>query len=547
MNKYLSLTRILLKNTMGMLTDGKSKQGIQIFLYVILIIACLPMVVLLYFLFSSLFESMAPLHQNGLVFAVGFHLANFITFFFSIFLVPSIFYFSKDIETLLGMPLKPQTILASKFTVTLLYEYVFTLAIIIPMFAAFIQLGNVSFPSIFSIIVVVLTLPIFPLVLSSLISMLIMRFVPFFKNRDRFNMIGGILGIVFAIGISMVSNGSATTQTEMNDIVNLLMQNDGLVSMLGFLFPTVPFAARAISQADILQILVYVGIVIASLVIFLTLGKYFYFKGAIGFNETGSNRKRLSETGMQKATQQKSKLRTYIVKEFRLLIRTPIYFMNCIGTAAIMPIVIVIMFMTTGSDMNLEALSSISFEGYLPYAMLVGLAMGLLFANMNLISSTAISREGSNYTFMKYIPMELKQQVEAKTWTGIIVSIVSTFLMIVVIYFIFPYLPISYYIACFLTSMVTSVLGNYIGILIDMAHPKLVWEQEAAAVKQNMTGVISMMGGMALCAILGFVIFQLPFESIMVSTCVITGVSIVLAFVFRMIVLKKASYFFERM
>lgn len=547
MRKYLSLTRVLLKNTMGMLADGKSKKGFQVILYGILVIACLPMVGLLYLLFSSLFEAMQPLHQTGLVIAVGFHMANFITFFFSIFLVPSIFYFSKDTETLLGLPLKPQTILASKFTVALVYEYVFTLAIILPMFTAFLKLHDVSPVLLLNILLIVLSLPIFPLILSSLITMLIMRFVPFFKNRDRFNLIAGILGVAFALGFSMMTNNSSMQQTEMNDIVNLLMQNDSLVGMLGYLFPTVPFAARAVSQADFLQILIYLAIVAAALVVFLTLGKFFYFKGAIGFNETGSNRKALSESGMSKATKQKNKLSTYVRKEFKLLIRTPIYLMNCLGTAAIMPIVFVIMYTTTGSELNLSALQAYSFDGLTPYAILVGLALGLFFANMNLISSTAISREGSNYVFMKYIPMQLSAQIEAKTITGIIVSVISTLVMVIVAYVIFPYLPLLDYVVCFLASIITAILGNYIGILIDMMHPKLVWEQEAAAVKQNMAGVIAMMGGMALCAILGFVIYKLPFDNIMISAAILVVICIVLAFLFRMIAVKKASYFFERM
>ena len=547
MNKFLSLTRVSLKNTMGMLADGKSKKGLQIAVYVILAVCCLPTIGLLYMMFSSVIEGLQTIHQEGVIIAVGFHLANFITFFFSLFMVPSVFFFSKDIETLLGMPIKPQTILASKFVVTLMYEYVFTLAVTLPMLAAYISLTSVSIGTIVIMLLIILTLPVFPLVLSSLLTMIIMRFVPFFKNRDRFNLIAGLLGITLALAFSMSMNSTTMEHASTEQMIRLLMENNGLISMLGTLFPTVPFAAKAIVNTDFVQLLCYLGIAVSSFVIFLLLGKFFYFKGAIGFNETGSNRKVISESNMDKATRQKSKLSTYIKKEFKLLIRTPIYFMNCISTAAIMPIVFIITFYSTGSSIDLSAFKVMNFDGYMPYAIMIGLALGLLFANMNLISSTAISREGSNMMFMKYIPMELGQQVEAKTITGIIVSIISTFVMIIVAYIIFPYLPFSYYIVCFVASILTAVMGNYIGIILDMAHPKLVWEQEAAAVKQNMTGVIAMMGGMALCAILGFATYKLPLHNLMLSACILVVICIILTVLFRMLALKKAAYFFERM
>ena len=79
-----------------------------------------------------------------------------------------------------------------------------------------------------------------------------------------------------------------------------------------------------------------------------------------------------------------------MMKEFKLLIRTPVYFLNCIGTSAIMPIVFIIIYFTSASDIDLSALSGFSFEGFLPYAVLIGLAGGILFANMNLLVKAAM-------------------------------------------------------------------------------------------------------------------------------------------------------------
>ena len=48
-------------------------------------------------------------------------------------------YFSKDIQTLLYLPIKPHHILASKFSVMLAFEYLFSLLVILPMYVAYVQ------------------------------------------------------------------------------------------------------------------------------------------------------------------------------------------------------------------------------------------------------------------------------------------------------------------------------------------------------------------------------------------------------------------------
>lgn len=548
MRKYFSLTRTLLKNTAGMVADGKTKKLRVYLLYGVLALCFLPVLFMLYYMFDEAFKTMVQLQQSGSILAAGFHITNLVTFLFSIFLIPSVFYFSKDSDILLSLPLKPQTILASKFSVCLMYEYVFTLMVFIPLIIGY--LGNISVGFLFYIfmILVVLTLPIYPLVLSSIISMLVMRFVPFFKNRDRFNMIGGILSVALALGFSFMMNSSGMEKNDPSALVNLLIEgNNSMISMFAYLFPGVPFATRALVNQDILQLVIYLLILVAALTVFLFMGKYFYFKGALGFDETKSTRKVLNDKEMNKALAQKSKVFTYTRKEIWLLLRTPVYFLNCIGSCIIVPIALVIGIFAGGSDsVNLSALSNVNFHGYLSYTILVGCAIGFLLGCINMISATAISREGTNVIFMKYIPMPLGKQIIAKMNAGILVSFITILMMFAIAYFIFPYLPITYYIAALLCACVTAILGNELGIIVDMAHPKLVWEQEAAAVKQNLSGMIAMFGGMLLAGLFIGLLFIIPKNLISV-----VSIGILIAILLVSIVLYNkletiACFFFKK-
>ncbi|MEO2189094.1 putative ABC transporter permease subunit [[Clostridium] innocuum] len=535
MRKYLSLTRVLLKNSMGMMSDGKSKKAFNVFIYGVLAVCMIPLGFTLYMMFNTAMAQLQPLQQEGTVLALGFHISSLVTFLFSIFLIPSIFYFSKDSETLLALPLPPQTILSAKFSVCLVYEYAFTLIVCVPLYIAYANNAAIGIPYILLALVIFITLPIYPLVLSSIITMLLMRFVPFFKNRDRFNMIAGILSIILAFGFSFAMN-SGTIAEDPNALISMLTQgNNSMISLFSKIFPAIPFAAEALISSDALQLVYYILITCAALAVLVILGKWLYFKGAIGFSETKSSRKELSAKDFARVSRH-SKVRTYLIKELRLLIRTPVYAINCIGMCILMPIMLLVIFITADADVLLQQLPDITpyLDGMLPYAVLAGMASGFLFSNLNMISSTAISREGTNISFMKYIPMSLKQQLQAKVLSGILMSVISMLLTMVCVYFLLPIFPLTWYFAAAAASLITIVLGNYASLALDILHPKLVWEQEAAAVKQNMSGIVSMLAGMAMTVVTCVLLFILPDDYLLFGTAGMVIVCIAVDVVFYM-------------
>lgn len=535
MRKYLSLTRVLLKNSMGMMSDGKSKKALNVFIYGVLAVCMIPLGFTLYMMFNTAMAQLQPLQQEGAVLALGFHISSLVTFLFSIFLIPSIFYFSKDSETLLALPLPPQTILSAKFSVCLVYEYAFTLIVCVPLYIAYANNAAIGIPYILLALAIFITLPIYPLVLSSIITMLLMRFVPFFKNRDRFNMIAGILSIILAFGFSFAMN-SGTIAEDPNALISMLTQgNNSMISLFSKIFPAIPFAAEALISSDALQLVYYILITCAALAVLVILGKWLYFKGAIGFSETKSSRKELSAKDFARVSRH-SKVRTYLIKELRLLIRTPVYAINCIGMCVLMPIMLLVIFITADADVLLQQLPDITpyLDGMLPYAVLAGMASGFLFNNLNMISSTAISREGTNISFMKYIPMSLKQQLQAKVLSGILMSVISMLLTMVCVYFLLPIFPLTWYFAAAAASLITIVLGNYASLALDILHPKLVWEQEAAAVKQNMSGIVSMLAGMAMTVVTCVLLFILPDDYLLFGTAGMVIVCIAVDVVFYM-------------
>lgn len=544
MHKYFTLTKILMKSGFQV-TDGKSKKWFKVFLYALLAVCCLPMLLLLYFGIDAILPLYAQIDQTATILGGMLFLTCMIIFFFSLFLIPSIFYFSSDLEILLALPLKSTQIIAAKFTVCVIYEYLFAFSVLVPTFAAYWHYGGMPVTFLPFGVLTLLVIPIFPLVLSTILTILLMRFVPFFKNRDRFNLISSIIIIVLGLSYSFFMN-SQGSQNETEILMTLISGDNSLLQFFMKLFPMVPYFARAIVEGSLLDMVTGLGICALALIVLLTLGRLLYFKGAIGSSESSASHKQMSSKQLQKASKRHSKTWAYLKKEMKLLVRTPAYFTNCILMILLFPIFILAFLLMNqgewadGIELGVLLAQVEQFDGFLAYAVLIALAAGFLFGTFNQISATALSREGKQYTVMKYIPMSYCDQIHAKMLCGVIAGIISNISIALVLALVLPFSWYYYLLYC-LISGITTIIGNAYCIMIDLIKPKLIWEQEAAAVKQNLGSFISVMISMALAFLIIFACFVIPNELLMPVTIIAVIAGIALAFLAYVLVGKFAE------
>ncbi len=501
MRKFKALFIVMLKNTFNLL-DGRTKRSkLNKFMGLFLLVAFMPTLFSLYMLAKEGLFMLLPIQQEGLVLSLLFIALSSVTFFMSIFLVPAVYYFSKDSETLLALPLKAEEIVLSKFCLSVVYEYLTTFMLAIPVLVAYVQVMN---PDVFfyvKVILILLLSPVVPLAFGAIIIMVIMAFVPFFKNRDLFNYASGFLALAFAIGINMVAGGTATLSQE--KLLQMLTEgNNSLLAIFKFMFPNLPFAIQSLVDGSWISFILFLVITALVIFIFLYISKIIYFIGIIGVNETAAGRKQLNLKAYQKETSTKGAFMSYFLKEMRLMIRTPIYLLNNIATAFLLPIIFLV---SIGSSIGSgeEELSTFinSIDWTNPDLLLVvsfaGLALGLMMSTMNLITPTALSREGSNIFFMKYIPMSYVKQIQAKIASGLAVSLFGILFSLIAAIILLKMHPIV--IALILVMSIQGMIFmNYLGMIVDLIRPKLVWEQEAAAVKQNLNAAFTMIPAFAL-------------------------------------------------
>jgi ABC-2 type transport system permease protein len=298
----------------------------------------------------------------------------------------------------------------------------------------------------------------------------------------------------------MVVGGTATLSQE-KLLAMLTEGNNSLLAIFKFMFPNLPFAIQSLVDGSWISFILFLVITALVVVVFLYISKIVYFIGIIGVNETAAGRKQLNLKAYQKETSTKGALMSYFLKEMRLMIRTPIYLLNNIATAFILPIIFMV---SIGSSVSGEEEFSAfikSIDWTNPDLLLIvsfaGLALGLMMSTLNLITPTALSREGSNIFFMKYIPMSYVKQIQAKIMSGLVVSFFGILFSLVAAVFLLKMHPIVI-ILILVMSIQGMIFMNYLGMIVDLIRPKLVWEQEAAAVKQNLNAAFTMIPAFAL-------------------------------------------------
>ena len=545
MTKYLSLTKALFKNSFSFIDQGKQKSSKKIIgfvLFAFIVVSLLPSLFGLYTITNFLLDQLVTMDQTGVLLALTFQGAGLIIFFFAVFLIPAIFYFSKDIEHLLSLPLKPVEIIGAKFTVTYVYETALMLFLLSPVIIAYITKIPLNVFQLLSLFVVVLSIPLLPLILAAILVMVVMCLVPLFKNRDLFNMLSGLIVLAIALWVNFAMGGLVENLTQQQLIDFIIEGNDSLISMFKFIFFTYPFGLEAILNSSVIQFLLYVGLTFITLSIFLIFSNIIYFKGVLGINETASSRKGLTDKQLRSASSLKPSFIRYLYKEIILLVRTPVYFLNCVSIQFLLPILLLASYIGVPSQQEAlkQQLSLIDFTHptIVMIVLILSIAFGLIIGSVNMISTTAISREGQNIYFMKIIPMNMMSQLNAKVASGISLSLIGLLVTYGIVLLNIS-LPLQLIVASLVLAIVAIVFINYFGLLIDVLKPKLVWESEQAAVKQNINSVFTMIPSMAIGGLLGY----LAIKEIITSWIFVFGFAglLVLATLMIYVILKKHS------
>ena len=489
MKETIELTKIFLKSSISSMDEKmgvKGKQKAKLILYILL---ALYFVGLVSFFSYSIIDGLMVIRQEEIFIGLILFLAFGVSTIQTIFSAINILYFAKDNEYILPLPLKPYQIILARTNVMLIAEYAIILLIGLLPLCIYGFLTGAGILYYIGAIFAIFFLPILPVLLVSIIVMIIMSFAKLTKNKGRFEIIATIL-LVSIVMFVVWGTSNTNGNIELNEFAKLLAQGSGMINVLKGYFPTIDFLIELLTANSgaimLIQALKTASLTLIGFIAYILIAQKIYFKGLVGNLFGGETKKAKSKIKEYK----NSKLyKSYIGKEFKTLMRNPIFFMQCILPSVLIPILIVVMTLVTlngGGEEGKELLKML--EGVKINTFSVStiiLVIIQLFTMFIYVSITAISRDGKNAVFMKYIPVKMYRQYIYKIIPNVVSNIFTNIISLAIAWYIL-HIPLATLVMIFVLSTIMAVFQSLLMIIIDLKRPKLEWDSEYAVVKQNL-------------------------------------------------------------
>ena len=514
MDKVIKLTKIFLKNSfsnmdarMGISSKSKSK----IIVYGLLFLYFAGLII---FLGYNLLDGLIAIHQEtifiGMILFMIFGLAIIQSIFSSI----NILYFTKDSEYLLPLPLKPYQIILARTNVMLIAEY---LIIFLVGFIPLVMYGVLTGAGIvyyLTMTLAVILVPILPVLLISMIVMFIMSFAKLTKNRNRFQLFATLLLLAIIIAISISTSGMKQDLTN-EEMAQMVVKANGMIELVKGYVPTVDYLMEALTTNSlftaIVEVLKTLGITIIGFIVYMLIAQKIYFKGLVG-NLFGGGASSSNKEINQKEYRNSKLYKSYVGKEFKNMARNPVFLMQCLIPAVLIPIImVVVVYAGLNSDgMGLEQITQMIQQMSTNTFFIACIILGVIqfFTMFIYISITAVSRDGENAVFMKYIPVPLYKQYMYKIIPNIIMNIVTIIITLGVAEYLLK-LPVITLIALFVVATIMGILQSIAMIIVDLKRPKLNWDSEYAVAKQNLNLIFPALFAMINIAIIVGLVYLL--------------------------------------
>ena len=481
MNKVFSQVKVFLKNSYQFNYNRRNTKSAasKIVMPVVMFALAAYIMAIFGFLSYKMISMLTPINQASLFLGVFLLVIALFIIIQTVFSALNIFYFSKDITYILPLPIKPWQIVTAKLITLLITQYIVEFVVSLAPIIVYGVLTSAGVGFYFCSVIVLILFPIFPAVIACLLIMFLMIFARFARSKDAFQVLVAIVALGLVMGIQIFI--SKNINLDPADFVKMLQNANGLVSAIGQYFITIMPAVNMVTGVNVLtSFLELFGITIGSAAVYILLSQKLYFIGAVG-NATGSGGK-AAKIDENKAIRSKKISYSYIMKEIKTLYRNPIYFMQCVIPVVLIPVIFGVMF----GVVRREAISGLlgMDTNTLLFSVIVLGMIQFLFA-ISATSVTAVSREGQNAVFAKYIPLSYYKQFRYKLVPGLIISIFSVIIGVVFASILIGNMSVGQIIMILLVSLVLALLQNYLMLIVDLKHPKLLWDSEYAVMKQN--------------------------------------------------------------
>lgn len=458
---------------------------------------------------NALYNAGKMLGEPGIVLVLSFLVVAFITFIFDIGTTISTFYFAQDNALLAALPLNPLQVIAARFSVVMVNQYLSQAVFLLPPMIVFGLGEGLGILYIILAAIIFLLFPALPLAPAAFISILLMSRAGSKRLKDIFTILTYVILIVFVIGIQFFMQ-SLPEGDELSSLESIIQTHGALLTEIGHSFPPAVWVTKALAMVGTAEGLLNLGFFLlltgALIALMLYLGEKYFYRGLFAGEEVAKKHRIINNRkSIWKAS---SPFKALLLREHRLFIRTPVFLMNVLPVAIIVPVFAVLPLLAQGKMFEFGELGSYLIK--YPYLKLSIIAFMTFIAGTLPLSPSALSREGKLFPLSQLIPASPREQVKAKYWYVLAVNFICTLPLFALSVFLLR-LTWADTMALVVLGLAAAAAVTALGILIDYSRPFFDWEDPQRAVKNNLNVLFIMIITLLFMAITGGISVGLAF------------------------------------
>jgi putative membrane protein len=439
-----------------------------------------------------LYDSFAANGNPAGYFDTLFLLSNFVTFVTALLSTYSILFSGRDREILTPLPIKKQYIFLTNYITLYAGALIASLGFILPGFIIYEIKTGFSFLILIKAFIGSVAFPALPLAIAFLMMSLLLAVASGFRHKE---LLATLFGVIILGGFVFLNSNQEL-------LLKFVENSADSVSKFSKIFVNAFFLRESILQKGGSS-WGYLLLVVAAAAIFIFL---IYLYGSAVYDKI------LQRMSASVASKEKKKQKykegkpsaAFFRKEMKTILRSPVYALNCLLNIILAPIAAILISREASFRLLLDKLAQNPEHIDFLLAMF-GLLIGLGLMSLNMVPSTSISREGKCIWISEIIPVRLKSQIKGRIAAAVLFYIMSGALFII-LFGILLKINLLYIIYGFFIILAGAVPFAYGGLFIDLSHPKLIWDKESEAVKQNFNGMLGMF-----LSIVMTLIYMVPF------------------------------------
>ena len=490
MSKFLLLLKVNLKAILNPSIIANSeyakdnkKKVLSIFLVIFIVVTLLASSVIYMLIMADSLNKAGLIDMLPLIGMIG---ATAIVLFTGIYQTQSYLFSAKDLDLVLSMPVPKWTIMLSKLSTLYIEILLFSAVMILPAGGIYFYYSKCSPLFWLFYIISWVCIPLFPLIITTIIGYLLGVFSSKFKFKN-------LLSIVLSLVLMVVVLALSFNMDKL--LINIASSVQTIQEMYFKLYFPAEYFYNAFVNLSIVDLMMFVLLSIVPFTIFIGVLSKFYISIV---SQLSSNRK--SSNYKYKSLKRSSKIAAVYKKELGRYFSSSIYVLNT-SVGMIMMIMLAIATVFTGSGTIATILEIPEMVDYIPQVIV---AIMLFMIMMTSTSASSISIEGVNLWILKSAPVKVSDIFIAKILVNLTVIIPLLYISIAIFAVGLSYTIPMLIITVILTT-ITAIFTSVFGLVVNLKFPKMDATSDVVIVKQSICVLIVSFGSMIIPGVLALI------------------------------------------